>query len=54
MTESIQDQVSAFIDDELSAEECAFFVRRLERDPEARRQLIRYTTMGAVLRGELQ
>ena len=53
MTEKIQDQISAFIDDELSAEECSFFVRRLERDPEAREQLIRYSTAGAAIRGEL-
>lgn len=52
MSEQIQDQISAFVDDELSAEECAFLVRRLERDPRSREQLIRYTTVGAVLRGE--
>ena len=52
MTEQIQDQISAFMDDELSPEECAFFVRRLEHDPDARNQLIRYVTIGAVLRGE--
>ncbi len=52
MTEQIRDQISAFMDDELSPEECAFFVRRLERDPHARNQLIRYATIGAVLRGE--
>jgi negative regulator of sigma E activity len=53
MTGHIQDQISAFIDDELSAEECAFFVRRLERDPEVRNQMIRYVTAGAAIRGEL-
>jgi len=53
MTEQIRDQISAFMDDELSPEECAFFVRRLEHDPDARNQLTRYTTIGAVLRGEL-
>ena len=49
----MQEQISAFIDDELSAEECAFLVRRLERDPLARGRLIRYSAIGAVLRGEL-
>lgn len=49
----MQDQISAFIDDELSGEECAFLVRRLERDPDARAQLVRYSAIGAVLRGEL-
>lgn len=53
MTERIQDQVSAFVDDELSAEECSFFVRRLARDVETRSQVIRYATIGAALRGEV-
>jgi negative regulator of sigma E activity len=53
MTERIQDQVSAFIDDELSTEECSFFVRRLARDVDTRSQVIRYATIGAALRGEM-
>ena len=53
MTEQIQDQISAFADDELSAEECEFLVRRLEREPESRRKALRYAIMGAALRGEL-
>src|SRR5690606_20410005 len=53
MTEHIQDQLSAFIDDELSDEESAFLVRRLERDGAARGQLTRYALIGAALRGEL-
>jgi negative regulator of sigma E activity len=53
MTEHIQDQISAFIDDELSNEESAFFARRLERDADTRRKLLRYMTMGATLRGDL-
>src|SRR5690606_27634270 len=53
MTEHIQDQLSAFIDDELSEEESAFLVRRLERDATARGQLARYALIGAALRGEL-
>jgi hypothetical protein len=36
MTEQINDQISAFIDDELSADESALLVRRFERDPDAR------------------
>lgn len=52
MTEQIHDQTSAFIDDELSSEECAFYVRRLERDSETRSRLARYMTVGAVLRNE--
>lgn len=41
------------MDDELSGEECAFLVRRLERDPDARNKLIRYNLIGSTLRGEL-
>jgi len=53
MSEQIHDQVSAFLDDELSGEECAFLVRRLERDPEARNKFIRYSLIGSTLRSEL-
>jgi negative regulator of sigma E activity len=53
MTDQINDQISAFIDDELSAEESALLVRRFERDPEARARAMRYTVIGSALRGEL-
>jgi negative regulator of sigma E activity len=53
MTEQINDQISAFIDNELSAEESALLVRRFERDPESRSRAMRYTLIGASLRGEL-
>ena len=53
MSEQIQDQMSAFTDDELSAEECAFLVRLLERDPKSRDRVMRYSVIGAALRGEL-
>ncbi len=53
MTQHIHDQMSAFWDDELSAEECAFLVRRLEHDPEARNTVLRYATIGSALRGEM-
>ena len=53
MSEQIQDQISAFMDDELSAEECAFLVRRLERDAQSRDKVLRYSVIGAALRGEL-
>lgn len=53
MSEQIQDQISAFTDDELSAEECAFLVRRLERDAGSRDRALRYSIIGAALRGEL-
>lgn len=53
MTDFADLQISAFADDELSRDECEFLVRRLSRDPEARRQLLRYATIGASLRDEL-
>jgi negative regulator of sigma E activity len=53
MTEQVQDQISAFVDDELSAEECEFLVRRMERDPEFRQKALSYATIGAALRGEI-
>jgi negative regulator of sigma E activity len=53
MSEQIQDQISAFVDDELSFDESSFLVRRLERDPEARQRLVSYLTIGAAMRGEL-
>jgi len=53
MTEQINDQISAFIDDELSSEESALLVRRFERDTDARSRALRYTLIGAALRGEL-
>jgi sigma-E factor negative regulatory protein RseA len=53
MTDQINDQISAFIDNELSADESALLVRRFERDSEARSRAMRYTLIGAALRGEL-
>jgi len=53
MTDQINDQISAFIDNELSADESTLLVRRFERDPEARARAMRYTLIGASLRGEL-
>jgi negative regulator of sigma E activity len=53
MTEQISDQISAFIDDELSDEESAFLLRRFERDADARSRAVRYTVIGAALRDEL-
>ena len=53
MTEQINDQISAFIDDELPDQESAFLLRRFERDPEAHGQALRYTLIGSALRNEL-
>ncbi|MGD8322726.1 MAG: sigma-E factor negative regulatory protein [Gammaproteobacteria bacterium] len=52
MSEHIHEQISAFLDDELSSEESAFLVRRLTSDPLAHRQTVRYATIGSVLREE--
>ena len=54
MNDQFQEQTSLFVDDELSADECEFFVRRLKRDPDARGRLFRYQLIGAALRGELK
>jgi anti-sigma factor RsiW len=53
MTDQINDQISAFIDDELSPDESAMLVRRFERDSDARARALRYTMIGAALRGEM-
>jgi sigma-E factor negative regulatory protein RseA len=53
MNDQIKDQISAFLDDELSGDESAFLVRRLESNPEAHKTVIRYATIGAALRREL-
>ncbi|HEX5048018.1 MAG TPA: sigma-E factor negative regulatory protein [Gammaproteobacteria bacterium] len=53
MTDKINDQISAFVDDELSEQECAFLVRRFEHDTLARGQAVRYTMIGSALRNEL-
>jgi negative regulator of sigma E activity len=52
MTEHVHEQISAFLDDELSSEECAFLVRRFSSDAHARRQVIRYAAIGSALRRE--
>jgi sigma-E factor negative regulatory protein RseA len=54
MNDQFQEQTSLFVDDELTAEECEFFVRRLQRDPDARGRLGRYHLIGAALRDELK
>jgi hypothetical protein len=53
MTDQISDQISAFIDNELSEDESALLVRRFERDSDARARALRYTLIGSALRGEL-
>jgi len=52
MSEQFKEQISEFIDDEMSHEEGEFFVRRLQRDEVARAQYLRYQLIGAAARGE--
>lgn len=52
MTEQIRRQISLFMDDELSTEQCEFFVRRLQHDNESRNLYMRYQLIGAAIRGE--
>ena len=52
MSDPFNEQVSQFIDDEMSVEESDFFVRRLQRDESARGLYRRYHLIGAAVRGE--
>ena len=52
MSDQFNEQISEFIDDEMSVEQSEFFVRRLQRDAEARRRYLRYQLIGAAMRGE--
>jgi hypothetical protein len=52
MSEHFDEQISEFIDDEMSPEQCEFFVRRLQRDEGARARYMRYQLIGAAVRGE--
>lgn len=52
MSDHFDEQISEFIDDEMSPEQCEFFVRRLQRDEGARARYMRYQLIGAAVRGE--
>jgi negative regulator of sigma E activity len=52
VNEHFNKKISEFIDDEMSAEEGEFFVRRLQSDESARRRYLRYQLIGAAVRGE--
>lgn len=49
MTDRINEQMSAFLDGELPADEARLLVRRLERDPALRRAFANYVLAGEVL-----
>ena len=48
----LNEQLSALVDGELPPEETALLLKRLEREPELRAHLARYSLAGDVLRGE--
>jgi len=50
--EKLEDQISAFLDEELPDEECQLLVRRLTRDDQLRATFGRYALVGAILRRE--
>jgi len=52
MSDQFNEQISEFIDDEMAGDECDFFVRRLQRDDEARDRYLRYQLIGTMMRGE--
>ncbi len=47
----LEDQISAFVDDELPEQECELLVRRLMRDDGLRATLGRYALIGELMRG---
>jgi len=54
MTETVKEQLSALLDGELRDGETELLLKRLERDPELRRTLSRYSLIGAALRTDGQ
>ncbi|MCC5795543.1 MAG: hypothetical protein JJT85_12540 [Chromatiales bacterium] len=51
---SLEEQISAFIDDELDPRELPLFTAQVSRNPDLRRKLLRYRLAGDCLRGEHQ
>jgi hypothetical protein len=52
MKRVVEEQLSAFLDDELPPEEMELLLRRLQADPDLRRTLERYALTGSLARGE--
>lgn len=52
MSETVKEQLSAFLDGELPEAETELLLRRLERDPDLKGTLSRYSLIGAALRAE--
>lgn len=53
MADQAQEQLSAFVDDELEPAQNALLIRRLERDPEVRATWCRYHLIGEAIRRDL-
>jgi sigma-E factor negative regulatory protein RseA len=53
MSEKIQEQISAFLDGELPANEAELLVHRFSRDDDLRQKALRYRSIGAAMRNEL-
>lgn len=51
MSRAIEEQLSAFLDDELPPEETDLLLRRLDRDPALRETLARYSMVSGILAG---
>lgn len=51
MTDQLNSQLSAFVDDALTTEESELLVRRLCRDPQLRDTMARYALIGNAVRG---
>ena len=54
MTHPIDEQLSAFVDDELDPRELPMFTAQVARSPELRGRLARYALIGDCLRGDLR
>lgn len=52
MTDTVKEQLSAFLDGELPEAETTLLLKRLERDDELKATLSRYSLIGAALRAE--
>jgi len=53
MSETLNSQLSAFVDGELSDREADLFLRQLERNPDLRDEAARYMLIGHSVRGEV-
>ena len=52
MSDSVDEQLSALLDSEVTAEELDLLLARLDRDDASRQRIARYALIGAALRSE--